>query len=212
MSAVSTAVSRRQSRTLIAAVLGALALIALWFIAKNAWRYTDYSLATYQDYWPRRGGLIPHIIGGVVAITTGVIQLWLGLTGRISAWHRALGKVYASGVLVGSAAGYYMALTIPSKFLVYSTGLFGLCTAWVVTTAMAIVSIRRRQIEQHRDWMLRSYTVTFAFVFFRLVDQSLNSWHVAPADDIDAIVAWACWSVPLLIAEPLIQLRKFRRA
>jgi hypothetical protein len=31
------------------------------------------------------------------------------------------------------------------------------------------------------------------------------------ADDIDALLAWACWAVPLLVAEPLIQLRRVRK-
>jgi hypothetical protein len=30
-------------------------------------------------------------------------------------------------------------------------------------------------------------------------------------DNIDAIMARACWAVPLLLAEPLIQLRSMRR-
>jgi hypothetical protein len=76
---------------------------------------------------------------------------------------------------------------------------------------MAYAAIRKRAIERHREWMIRSYTVTFAFVLFRLVDQSLIHGHVAPDDQIDAMSAWACWSVPLLLVEPLLQLRKARR-
>jgi Predicted membrane protein (DUF2306) len=49
--------------------------------------------------------------------------------------------------------------------------LFMLCVAWVVTTGMALYAIRERRIEQHREWMLRSYTVTFAFVTYRKVRQ-----------------------------------------
>jgi hypothetical protein len=44
-------------------------------------------------------GLIPHLTGGALAITTGLVQIWLGLTNRVSTLHRALGKVYATGVL-----------------------------------------------------------------------------------------------------------------
>jgi hypothetical protein len=39
----------------------------------------------------------------------------------------------------------------------------------------------------------------------------LIHWRVAPDDQIDAMTAWACWSVPLLLVEPLLQLRKSRR-
>jgi Predicted membrane protein (DUF2306) len=90
-----------------------------------------------------------------------------------------------------------------------------LCVAWVLTTSMALYAIHTRRIEQHREWMLRSFTVTFAFVTYRLVSSWLHQWiHVTDdpvADDIDTLMAWACWAVPLLIAEPLIQLRIVRR-
>ena len=76
---------------------------------------------------------------------------------------------------------------------------------------MAYAAIRKRAIERHREWMIRSYTVTFAFVLFRLVDQLLIHWQAAPDDQIDAMTAWACWSVPLLLVEPVLQLRRARR-
>jgi hypothetical protein len=96
--------------------------------------------------------------------------------------------------------------------VVYAAGLFGLGLAWVLVTGMALVSIYRRNIQQHREWMVRSYTVTFAFVIFRMMDRLLINWHVAPDDAVDAIVAWACWSIPLLFVEPLIQMHKLSRA
>jgi hypothetical protein len=90
-----------------------------------------------------------------------------------------------------------------------------LCVAWVLTTSMALYAIRTRRIEQHREWMLRSYTVTFAFVTYRLASTWLNRWIHVPedpvADDLDTLLAWACWAIPLLFAEPLIQLRSMRR-
>jgi uncharacterized membrane protein len=188
-----------------------LAAGALWFIQQAARQYSVYDAASYGDLWPRRAGFIPHMAGGLVAISTGLIQLWLGATRRTGSLHRNLGRVYLGGVAVGSAGALYLALTIEPKYFAYAAGLFGLSTAWVLTTGMAYAAIRKRAIERHREWMIRSYTVTFAFVLFRLVDQLLIHWRVAPDDQIDAMSAWACWSVPLLLVEPLLQLRKTRR-
>jgi len=195
-------------------VLAVLAGALLWFVALKVHYLTDYSSASYTPYfWPRRAGLIPHLAGGALAITAGLVQIWLGLTHRVGRLHRALGKLYAAGVLIGSLGGYYLALTIPGH-LPYAGGLFTLALAWQITTAMALYSIRTHRIEQHRAWMLRSYTVTFAFVTYRLVSIWLRRWVLVAddpvADDIDTLLAWACWSVPLLLAEPLIQLRAMR--
>ena len=209
------ATGARESRIPLIASMALLALPLFWFVAHKAHNLTDYSPASFSDYyWPRRVGLVLHLIGGLVAIFAGLLQIWLGLTNRVARLHRVLGKVYVSAVLMGSLGGFYLASTIPGH-LAYRAGLLGLDVAWLITTATALYAIRGRQIEQHREWMLRSYTVTFAFVTFRLVSLMLHRWIDVPddrvADNIDTSMAWACWAVPLLLAEPLIQLRSMRR-
>jgi len=188
----------------------------LWFIGYRLHYLTDYSLESYSSYfWPRRFGLLAHVSGGIVAISAGLVQIWLGLSDRVGPLHRRLGKVYLTGVLLGVIGGFYLVLTIPGH-LTYKLGLFMLCMAWLITTAMAWYSIRRRLYEQHREWMLRSFTVTFAFVTFRLVGYWLKNLVAVPedlvADEIDSLMSWACWAIPLLIAEPLIQLRAMAHA
>jgi uncharacterized membrane protein YozB (DUF420 family) len=193
---------------LVLAILGAL---LLWFLSGRAHYLTDYSPRSYSDYyWARRGALIPHLAGGVLAVTAGLVQIWLGLTGRTARLHRTLGRVYASGVLIGSLGGLYMAWHVPGH-LAYASGLGMLAVAWMLTTGMALYAIQRRDFVQHRAWMLRSYTVTFAFVSFRLFSEWLHRFIEVPedavADQIDTLMAWACWAVPLLLVEPLIQLQ-----
>jgi len=209
---VSTGISspRLSSHRRLLITLAVLAALGLWFVVHNLPRYTQFSAQSYGEYWSRRYGLLLHIAGGLTALSAGIVQIWLGLTGRTRGVHRGLGRVYASGVLLGSAGAYYLALTVDPKYGAYAAGLFTLATAWLITTSMAIIAIRRRSYEQHREWMLRSYTVTFAFVTFRLLDPWLQRLHVASADDVDTIMAWACWSVPLLLIEPVLQLRRMR--
>jgi uncharacterized membrane protein len=216
MNVAAATAPRKESHLPLSAVLIVLAAGLLWFLRKKL-HYANYSFASYTDYfWPRRGALVPHIIGGLLASTAGLVQIWLGLTNRTGALHHALGRVYGTGVLIGGVSGVYMALTIPAGHLPYSAGLFMLSVAWLLTTGMALYAIRNRQLQQHRDWMLRSYTVTFAFVTFRLIGNWLHTWITVPqdpaADSIDTLMAWACWAIPLLIAESLIQLRAMRSA
>jgi hypothetical protein len=54
-------------------------------------------------------------------------------------------------------------------------GMPGTCVqaaAWVVCTTAALITARNGQIARHRQWMVRSYAVTFTFVSSRV----LNIW------------------------------------
>ncbi len=211
MSMSGSATSRRPTPWGVAAGVGLLACCVAWFLQDRARVYLTYDATSYGDLWPRRGGLIPHMLGGLVAITVGLVQLWLGLTGRTGSLHRIFGRIYLGAIAIGSAGGFYLALTIDSRYFAYAAGLFMLSSAWALTSMVAYAAIRRGAIDQHRDWMIRSYTVTFAFVTFRLVEKLLLHWHVATPNEIGTTLAWACWSVPLLSIEPVLQLRKLRR-
>jgi uncharacterized membrane protein len=209
MNVTAASAVRSHSRALVVTVLGVVAFAAFWFIVRSALPYLQLSQAHYGPYfWPRRWGLVLHVAGGITALTVGIVQLWLGLTNRTAGLHRALGKVYVAAIAVGSIAGFYLALTITYN-MPYAAGLFFLCIAWVVTTLMAVLAIRLRNIAQHREWMMRSYAVTFAFVTFRFGVETLIGQGLAPGD-AQAIMAWACWALPLLLLEPLLQFRRLR--
>jgi uncharacterized membrane protein len=201
---------RRAPRWLLALGLLLLAGFACRYIASNVFHYRSYDPATYDIFWPRRFGLIPHMLGGTVAVLIGVMQLWLGATGRTGSLHRTLGKVYLGAVALGSIGAFYLAFTIQVRYFPYAIGLGSLATAWVLTSGMAYIAIRSGDIEQHREWMIRSYAVTFAFVTFRIFDNLFISWKIAPEPEVDTAMAFACFAIPLMFIEPILQYRKLR--
>jgi hypothetical protein len=190
-----------------------IAWLAIAFLAWQAVRFwlrdplsylVDFSEHTFGDQWPRRWWLLLHIGGGTLALFTGPFQLWSGLRARHLRLHRLTGRVYVFGVAVGGAAGYYLSFhTQPPDFAV---ALFMLATAWWLTVGMAFIAIRHRQIAAHKEWMIRGYVVTFAFVLFRyLVMQPV----MRPLGASKAgTVGWLCWVVPLLVTEVVLQWKR----
>src|SRR5215510_8743871 len=84
------------------ALLSLAALAAVVFVAGFAAPYFLSSTYGPPEYAPRRGWLLLHIVGGVIALLTGPVQLWLGLSDRGMAWHRRMGIGYITGVTLGS--------------------------------------------------------------------------------------------------------------
>ena len=149
-----------------------------------------------------------HISGGVVAILTGPVQLWLGLGDRGMTWHRRMGIAYMAAVGVGAIGAYYMAFNTDSGWL-FGASLATLATAWTTTTAMAYLAIKKSLVEQHKEWMIRSYVLTFAFVLFRIVQPMLQ--NVGTITEQLAAAGWLCWTIPLLATELVLQGRKIVR-
>lgn len=190
--------------------LGIALTIAVAFVLLAAVPYLTLNEARFGPYWPRRGWLLAHIAGGMVALLSGPFQLWLGFTGRRMEVHKRLGIVYMSGIAVGATAAFYLAFHTDFGWI-FGAGLAGLASAWIVTTTMAMIAIKRGHDEHHKEWMLRSYVVTFAFVTFRVLQVSLNSVGVGTLQEQLAVASWFCWAVPLFVTEMVIQGKKILR-
>ena len=191
-------------------VLGLIGVLAFAFFYVYATPYFTFDEATFPRpyYWPRRVPLWFHIAGGTGALLVGPVQLWLGITDLAPEWHRRLGMIYITCLAIGSAAAFYL-LTYTELGLAFQTGIFGLALAWIVTTSLAFIAVRRGLIEQHREWMTRSYVVTTGFTVYRVVMFVLPALHISTSRlEQRSVAAWFCWAVPLLICEALIQGRK----
>jgi len=201
------------------ALITLAAIAAIIFVVVAAFPYRamlgpeDVAKRTLQDfqfsYYPRRAWLLTHIAGGLIALLTGPVQLWLGLHNVKMNVHRSLGFVYIAGMAIGSIGAIGLALQTEGG-VIFGSGLFFLAMAWIATTSLAFVAIKKSLIDQHREWTIRSYVVTFAFVTFRIGQVALTGRGFDLQTAI-GIMAWACWAVPLLITEAVIQGRKIAR-
>ncbi len=94
----------------------------------------------------------------------------------------------------------------------FEVGLMGLASAWLVTTATAYYSIRKGLVPLHKEWMMRAYVVTFAFVFFRILSDYGPTSGLQPENDRSIVISWVCWVVPLGVTEMIFHVRRMRSA
>jgi uncharacterized membrane protein len=159
--------ARSRFKTVVWISLGLTALFV--FITSEVLLITDYPM--YHAYRLQviadRHLLIPHTLCGVIALLGGPIQFSSRLRQRHLKFHRVLGRIYVISVFIGAATGVALATGRPGF-----PGTSMQAAAWVVCTTAALITARNRQIIQHRQWMARSYAVTFTFVSSRV----LNLW------------------------------------
>jgi len=148
-------------------------------------------------------GIVVHVGGAMLAILIGPFQfLPKSITRRYLNLHRWMGRIYLMAVFVGSIAGLYMATFAYGGFST-RVGFALLAISWFVSGFMAYKRIRAREIQPHRQWMIRNYALTFAGVTLRLWVIMMS---VAGIEFLDAYrtVAWLCWVPNLIFAEWIV--------
>jgi hypothetical protein len=188
-------------------VLAAPTIVGLWLVAGFALPYLTTQPGQFGIYWPRHQWLVAHVIGGMVALLSGPVQFWLGLNRRTKNPHRVVGILYVIGVAVGGAAAFQLAAHTDFGWS-FGLSLIFMSSAWIISTGLATVAICLRQVEQHREWMIRSYVLTFGFVTLRMLDVVFDIARIGTIMERKAAAGWLAWAVPLLITELILQGRK----
>ncbi|MEO0899690.1 MAG: DUF2306 domain-containing protein [Bacteroidota bacterium] len=147
-----------------------------------------------------------HIIFGGIALLTGWSQFSASLRRKNLSLHRNLGKAYMLSVLMSGSCGIYIGC-FATGGIISSVGFISLGIIWLVSTFMALLAIRNKDIAAHQNWMTISYAGCFGAVTLRIWLPILialtGSFKVAYP-----MVAWVSWVPNILVALFLVQNRK----
>jgi uncharacterized membrane protein len=187
--------SPSRSKTVLWISLGLTALFV--FITSEVLLVADYPM--YHAYRLQviadRHLLIPHTLCGITALLAGPVQFSSRIRQHYLKFHRLLGRIYVISVLIGAPTGIALSAGRPGM-----PGTSMQAAAWIVCTAAALICARNRQIARHREWMIRSYAVTFTFVSSRVLNLSPRYWsHLG--DSLSAVGVIAFTLASLLVAE-----------
>ena len=193
--ATSTLIERKTSGSRFKTVLWvSLGLTTLFvFVTSEVLLITDYPM--YHAYRLQviadRGLLIPHTLAGIFALLIGPVNFSSRIRQRHLMLHRVLGRIYVGSVFAGSFTGIALAWGRPGL-----PGTSMQAAAWIVCTTAAFLTARNRQIVQHRQWMARSYAVTFTFVSSRVFNLVPAYWsHLGDVLSAVGVIAFTLASL-----------------
>ena len=170
-----------------------------YFVIDHGFMNSKGSIASLQSW---KFAFYMHVLAGVVTLSIGWLQFMRGFRNRNLRRHRLIGKIYMIAILVfGAIPGFFIAL-YANEGIIAKTGFAFLAIAWFYTTIKGWLVIRQGKTERHREWMLRSYAVTFAAVTLRLWLPILVFVMNLGSSVVFPILSWLCW-VPNLVAVEL---------
>lgn len=185
-----------------------LAPVVLYYIWMRGFAYLNFSREVYTDYfWYRAPWLLVHIVFGLIATLTGPIQFIPVVRSKYPVLHRSVGKIYLVSILISTLASFYLVSTAQLG-LVYNVGLLMLGIVWLGSAVMAYVSIRNKNVRMHKEWMIKTYVLTLAFVNFRFVEDTMALMNISTFIDRKVLMAWACWAIPFFFTEVVLQCRR----
>ena len=162
----------------------------------------------WQHYQPFKWWLLPHGIAGACALLLGPMQFSDRLRERFRQLHRVTGRIYVAGVFVAAPLGFYIQyfqerLGDPRSFSIAAAVDASL---WMITTGIAMAFILKGKVQEHRQWMTRSFAVALVFLEGRVIG-GVTGWEDLSIHATETIV-WACLAFSILFADIALQWQK----
>jgi hypothetical protein len=151
-----------------------------------------------------------HVAGATLALALGPLQFVPRVRNGLPRVHRWIGRTYVVACLLGGVAGLVLALGA-STGPISQTGFGLLAVLWLVTTAQGWRMARQGRYQSaHRDWMIRSFALTFAAVTLRIY-LPLSQVLGLPFEESYRVISWLAWVPNLLVAELVLSRTRPRR-
>ena len=166
----------------------------------------------WQHYEPFKWWLLPHGIAGACALLLGPMQFSERLRKGFRQLHRVVGRIYVAGVFVAASLGFYIQYFQERMGVPRSFSIAGAVDAalWIITTGIAMVFILKRRVQEHQQWMTRSFAVALVFLEVRVIG-GLTGWENLD-DHANETIVWACLAFSILSADLLLQWQQLGRS
>ena len=166
----------------------------------------------WEHYEPFKWWLLPHGIAGACALLLGPLQFSDRLRNHFRQFHRVVGRIYVAGVFVAAPLGTYIQyfqerMGDPRSFSIAAAVDAAL---WVITTGIAMVFILQGKVQEHRQWMTRSFAVALVFLEVRVIG-GLGGWENLDVHANETIV-WFCLAFSILFADLVLQWQQLGRS
>jgi uncharacterized membrane protein len=192
-------------------LFGSVALMVGYVLVHNESFLINRAHPVWEHYHPFRWWLLPHGLAGACAILLGPLQFSDRLRQRYTKVHRVIGRIYIAGALIAAPLGAYIQYFEERMGGPRSFSVAALVDAvlLMLTTSIALGFILNGKVQQHRQWMTRSFAVALVFLEVRVVG-GITGWDTNPA--IIETIVWSCLAFSLLSADIVLQVQDLRRS
>lgn len=193
--------------------------VACFLMLRTIYGYTSFRddvqfLLLKQDYihnpvW--KTSFYVHVFSAIVALCAGFTQFSPEFLKDHRRMHRLLGRVYVFDILVVNFPAAMIMGIYANGGMTGKVAFILLDSLWFIFTYKAYSSARGKNFASHKDFMVRSYALTFSAITLRMWKLILSHSFVIDVAELYKIDAWMGFAPNLMIAEWLIRTRRAAR-
>jgi len=193
-------------------IFGFVGLMMAYVIPHNESFLINRADPAWQHYEPFKWWLLPHGLAGACALLLGPMQFSDRLRQRFTKLHRVVGRIYVIAACVLAPLGAYIQYFEERNGGTRSFSIAASVDAilLVVTTAIAFALILQGKVQQHRQWMTRSFAVALVFLEVRVVSGVTGWENLGPS--VTETIVWCCIAFSLLFADIVLQWQELLRS
>lgn len=149
-----------------------------------------------------------HISLAIISLVTGPLGMIKAIRTRSRTFHRWNGRLYILSIILNFIPGVYVSFFATGGWP-STIGFLILNTLWLGTTILAYLSIKRKKVILHSQWMMRSFFLSFANMTIYIIVAITHNLMNVSYEHSYTIAVWLCWIINLLIAEFIIKKQVF---
>ena len=193
-------------------LFGLIGLMFVYVLGHNESFLVNPRDPVWHHYQPFKWWLLAHGLAGACALLLVPLQFSDRLRQRYLKLHRVVGRIYVAGAFIAGPLGIYVKffqerMGSPRSFTM-AVATHGVL--WMMTTGIAFALILKGKVQQHRQWMTRSFVVgPLVFIGARVIlgvtgleDRSLAAIETT---------LWVCLAFSILLADVVLQWQELLR-
>ena len=195
-----------RAKTMLFALIGVMYVYVLYNVEGFLFNKSEPEWAHIA---PFQMWLLPHGLAAAFALFLGPFQFSERLRRKYVIVHKTMGYLYIAGCYIGAPLGIYIQW-FEEKMGTFSHS-FTIATVmdaaiWMFATTMALIMIRTKRMQQHRQWMIRSFACALIFLEVR----AIMVFFQLPEAAVEAVV-WACVAAAFPVADLVMQVDEVLR-
>lgn len=193
------------SRTRIApgwlGLWGVIALAAVWFLYESAVYVATREPQPGATWLNRQLWYFAHMGIATPILLIAPLQFAAGVRNRNPALHRLLGRVFLVSSIAAGLLAIWLGATIQYQGSRIPLSLFGI--VWIGFSLAAWLCALKRDIPNHRKFVIRSFAIGLAFIWVRIIgafDKQLF-FFIDNQEVRDTTQEFLSFVIPLLVVE-----------